>query len=190
MKRKVGIGLIIGAALPLLATSIAWSCGVLATASTSTKVAAPGQAITVTGKNYSTSATASAVTVRLGKRSGDVLATTAPNSGGAISTTFNLPSSLSPGWYVLQVLQFNANGTPKSGTPGRTSIRVQGSAAAAATPWTGNTPSGPASFASDTGGGSLLPMLAAISLSLIMLAGGWALVSRKGRLVSSAPLAT
>jgi hypothetical protein len=189
MKRKVGIGLIIGAALPLLATSIAWACGVLATAQSSTKVAAPGQAITVTGKNYSTSATASAVTVRLSKRSGDVLATTAPNSGGAISTTFNLPQNLSPGWYVLQVLQFNANGTPKSGTPGRTSIRVQGSAAAAATPWSGNT-SGPASFAGDTGGGSLLPMLSAIALSLIMLAGGWALVSRKGRLVSSTPLAT
>ena len=190
MKRKVGIGLIIGAALPLLATSIAWACGVLATAQVNTKVAAPGQAVTVTGKNYSTSATASAVTVRLGKRSGDVLSTTAPNSGGAISTTFNLPANLSPGWYVLQVLQFNANGTPKSGTPGRTSIRVQGSAAAAATPWSGNTPSGPASFAGDTGGGSLLPMLSAIALSLTMLAGGWALVSRKGRLVSSAPLAT
>jgi hypothetical protein len=190
MKRKVGIGLIIGAALPLLATSIAWACGVLATAQVNTKVAAPGQAVTVTGKNYSTNATASAVTVRLGKRSGDVLSTTAPNSGGAISTTFNLPANLSPGWYVLQVLQFNANGTPKSGTPGRTSIRVQGSAAAAATPWSGNTPSGPASFAGDTGGGSLLPMLAAIALSLTMLAGGWVLVSRKGRLVSSTPLAT
>jgi hypothetical protein len=190
MKRKVGIGLIIGAALPLLATSIARACGVLATAQVNTKVAAPGQAVTVTGKNYSTNATASAVTVRLSKRAGQVLSTTAPNSGGAISTTFNLPQNLSPGWYVLQVLQFNANGTPKSGTPGRTSIRIQGSAAAAATPWTGNTPSGPAGFAGDTGGGSLLPMLAAIALSLTMLAGGWTLVARKGRLAPGTPLAT
>ena len=62
MKRKVGIGLIIGAALPLLATSIAWACGVLATAQSSKRVVAPGEAVTITGKNYSTSATASAVT--------------------------------------------------------------------------------------------------------------------------------
>lgn len=191
MKRKVGIGLIIGAALPLLATSIAWACGVLATAQASKRVVAPGESLTITGKNYSTSATASAVTVRLSKRSGQQLGLpVVPNSGGAISSTFSMPQNLSPGWYVIQVLQFNANGTPKSGTPGRTTVRVQGSSVAAATPWSGNTPSGPASFAGDTGGGSLLPMLAAIALSLTMLAGGWTLVSRKGRLVSSTPLAT
>jgi hypothetical protein len=189
MKRKVGISLMFAAALPLIATSIAWACGVLATAKADKKVAAPGESVTVTGKNYSTSATASAVTVRLAKRSGDVLSTTAPNANGAISTTFAMPSNLSPGWYVLQVLQFNANGTPKSGTPGRTTIRIQGSAAAAATPWTGSTPSGPASFASDVGGGSLLPMLGAITLSLTMLAGGWTLVARRGRPASSASLA-
>jgi len=189
MKRKVGIILIFAAVLPLAATSIAWACGVLGTLTVNQKVAAPGQTVTVTGKNYSTSATATGVTVRLSKRSGQALSTVAPDPNGAISTTFSLPANLSPGWYVLQATQFNANGTPKSGTPGRTTIRIQGSAAAAATPWTGSTPSGPASFAADSSGGSLLAMLAAIALSLTMLAGGWTLVARKGRPASSAPLA-
>lgn len=189
MKRKFGITLLFAAALPLVATSIAWACGVLATFKLDQKVAAPGQTVVATGKNYSTSVGASAVTIRLSKRSGEVLATTAPVPGGAINTSFALPTNLSPGWYVINAVQFNANGTPKAGTPGRTTIRIQGAAAAAATPWTGSTPSGPASFGADSSGGSLLPMLAAIALSLTMLAGGWTLVARKGRPASSAPLA-
>jgi len=191
MKRKVGVILMFAAVLPLAATSIAWACGVLATLQVDKKVVAPGQTLVATGKNYSSLATATGVTIRLSKRSGEALATTSPDPNGAISTSFQVPANLSPGWYVLQATQSLASGSPKAGTPGRTTFRVQGSAAAAAaaTPWGGSTPSGPASFASDAGGGALLPMLAAIALSLTMLAGGWTLVARRGRPVSSSPLA-
>lgn len=193
MKRKVGMFLIFAAALPLAATSIAWACGVLATAKLDKTVAAPGEAVTLTGNNYSTSATASAVTIRLNTRSGQVLgAPFAPDPSGRINSTFNLPANLRSGWYVINVLQFNGNGTPKAGTPGRTTLRVQGSAVAAATPWGNSAPSGPSAtqLTVDAGSGSLAPMLAAIALSLTMLAGGWTLVARKGRSASSTPLAT
>lgn len=192
MKRKTGLALMCAAITPLAATSIAWACGVTAIMTTTTKVAAPGQAVTVSGKNFSSNAvTATPVTIHLRTRTGQQLGgNIAPDQSGRITSTFNLPSDLSPGWYVLLATQFNtADGTPRAGTPARTTLRVQGTAAAAATPW--SAPSGPpAAFASDTGGGSLVPMLAALALSLTMLAGGWTLVGRRGRPASSSPLAT
>ena len=142
MKRKIGLFLIFAAALPLAATSIAWACASLATAKLDKTVAAPGEAVTLTGRNYSTAAGASAVTIRLNTRAGRTLGgAIAPDPSGRISSTFNLPADLSPGYYVINVLQFNANGTPKSGTPGRAADGPDGvevphgvAAAAAAVP--------------------------------------------------------
>ncbi len=186
MRRKLGVLMIFAAAVPLAAASVAWACGVLATVSADTRVASPGQAVTVTGSNYA-SRNASAVTLRLNGRNGPVLATATPDSNGRINQTFTLPSNVDPGWYVVLATQFNANGTPKSGTPGRTTLRVQGSAsgsaAPAAAPWRSSPPTGPAASPAitggDAGGGSLLPMLLATALSLTMLAGGWTLVRRR-----------
>src|SRR3954454_10661362 len=100
-KRTVGILLVFGAALPLAIASVAWACGVLATVTLDKKVAAPGQAVTMTGKNYANTTVggASAVTVRLQSRKGTVL-TTVPATLGKISDTFTIPTSVSPGWYV------------------------------------------------------------------------------------------
>ena len=188
MRRKVGIFLVFGAVAPLAVVSVAWACGVLAVLSVNTKVAAPGETVTATGKNWSTAAGASPVTIHLKNRDGQVLATTAATTGGRISTDFTVPASLSPGWYVLVATQFNANGTPKSGTPGRTTLRVQGrpgsSAQVAGAPW-GSKPEGPSASAASGGASqSLLAILLGGSLSLAMLAGGWKLLSRKGRSVA------
>ena len=184
MRRKVGLSLVFGAVLPLAAASVAWACGVLAVMTVDKKVVAPGEVVTINGKNWSTATGASEVTIRLGSRNGQIVTTTTAQPGGTISKTFPLPATLSPGWHVLIATQFNANGTPKTGTPGRTSVRVQGSSAsgAVAAPWGSSTPGGSA------GGGSLIVLLMAGALSLTMLAGGWKVLSRRGRTVSSPQL--
>ena len=185
MRRKIGIFLVFGAVAPLLVASAAWACGVLATLSLDKKVAAPGEVVNASGRNYSTAAGTSPVTIRLQARDGRELATTAAQTGGRIGTSFPVPANLSPGWYVIVATQFNANGTPKSGTPGRTTLRVQGAASKSAdvapAAW-GSKPSGPAASTASAGGsGSLLVLLFAGALSLTMLAGGWKLLSRRGR---------
>jgi hypothetical protein len=180
MRRKTGLGLMMGAVLPLALASVAWACGVLATVKLNTKVASPGQAVTATGKNYSAAAGASAVTLRLKNRSGPLLATTTPDASGRINTQFQLPGNLSPGWYVVLALQNNANGTPKSGTPGRTSFRVQGAARnAAASPWAASQPSAPPNDGGGPIGRSPVLMGLAVLLSLGMLSGGMALAGRR-----------
>jgi hypothetical protein len=184
MRRKLGLFLVFGAMLPLAAASVAWACGTLATLKLDAKVASPGQTLTATGKNYSAAAGASVVTLSLKSRSGQVLTTTPAAADGKINQTFSLPSSLSPGWYVVIATQFNANGTPKTGTPGRTTLRVQGTGAGAAvSPWSSSQPT--------IGGGSgsqpIGTMLLAAIVSLAMLAGGWLLVGRRSRTVRSEP---
>ncbi len=190
MKRRIGMFLIFAAILPLAATSVAWACGVLATAGSDKKVAAPGETLTISGRNY-LAAGASDIEIRLNSRTGPILGTVAPTSSFAKPVV--LPSNLSPGWYVVVVTQFNTNGTPKAGTPGRTTVRVQGAAAAtvAGSPWGKSAPPvQPLAQAPDAGSSPLPAMLLAIALSLTMLVGGWSLVARKGRLSSSTPLAT
>jgi hypothetical protein len=190
MRRKVGLFLVFGAVLPLAVASVAWACGVLATVTLDKKVASPGETVTATGKNWGTAAGVSGVSIRLQTRTGTVLANTPALTGGRINETFALPNSLSPGWYVVVATQTNANGTPKSGTPGRTTLRIQGvasskSSEAAPTAW-GPASSGPPASSGGSGSPSLLAILLAASLSLTMLAGGWTLLSRRGR-TSGAP---
>ncbi len=188
MRRKLGLILVFGAALPLAVASAAWACGVLTTLSLDQKVAAPGSTLTATGRNWSTNATASVVTLRLQSRSGTTLTTVTPTSDRRISKGFTLPASLSPGWYVVLATQFNANGSPVAGTPGRTTVRVQGAAAAsqvAGAPWSGSQPQGPAASAATSGGSGLIALLLAGVLSLTMLASGWKLLGRRGRTVAT-----
>ena len=173
MRRKFGVLLIFAAAVPLAAASVAWACGVLATLTIDARVAAPGQTVTATGSNYASS-NPTPVTLRLNSRNGTALATAVPNSNGRINQTFSLPSNLDPGWYVVLATQFTSSGAVKSGTPGRTTLRIDppglgSSATPAAAPTA--PPSGPS--------GSLLPMLLATLLSVTMLAGGWTLVRKR-----------
>lgn len=198
MRRRFGLFLIFGAALPLVVASAAWACGVLATLKVDKRVAAPGETITATGKNYGngtgSTAGASDITIRLRSRSGQVLKTLPP--AGSINTTFTLPSDLSPGWYTILATQNLANGTPKSGTPGRTTLRIQGAArgdnGAAVAPWNSSRPAGPAAsaapVAAEGGSGPALPLVLAIVLSLTMLTAGWVFVGRRNGATNRAQL--
>lgn len=191
MRRRLGFFLIIGAAVSLVAVSTAWACGVLATVKLDKSAAAPGSTVAVTGEHYSTNASFSGVSIRLNSRTAAPIGTATPDPSGRINTNVALPTGLSPGWYVVLATQTRlADGVPKSGTPGRSSIRVQGSAAAARhrggaaiTPWSSGKPTGGsgASLAVNAGGSSssaFLPTLLGVALALGLLGTGVALVAR------------
>ena len=179
-RRRVGFLLIFGALVPLAVAATAWACGVLATLKTDSTVAAPGTTLTVTGANYSNDMDAfSPVQIRWNSRTGPVIGQAVP-VGGRISTQVQVPAGSTPGWYVLNGTQNRiSDGSPKSGTPGRTTLRVQGAAAGAASPWS-STPGGGAAVS--VGGGSngppLVPTLLGVVLSLGLLGSGLTLVSR------------
>lgn len=194
MRRKVGLSLMFMAVIPLAVASAAWACGVLATLKLNTSVASPGQSVTAVGVNYSTRAGASPVAIHLMTRTGKVVATTVPTSSGAIDVTFPIPHATRPGRYVVQATQFNPDGTPKAGTPGRTTLRIKGSGkagsarkAAAVSPWGASTPARPGSpnaaahASSSLSSPGLVPMLLAVVLSLTLLASGLTLAGRRKR---------
>lgn len=185
MSRKFGLYFVFAAALPLAIVSTAWACGVLTTVKLDRRVVSPGDTVTVTGKNWSTAPGASPVTIRLRSRTGPILATTTPSPANNISDTIKIPDGLPSGWYVVIATQFNANGTAKTGSPARTTIRNQGSSAAAAavSPWSSATPSGPGASSIPVAGdgGQTLPVVLVAILSLGFLAGGIALVGRRAR---------
>lgn len=194
-RSKIGFGLIFAAVIPLAVASTAWACGVLATLKLDTWSVSPGQSVTAIGVNYSVRPGVSPVTIHLVSRTGKVIANTVPGSGRGINTTFPIPANTKPGWYVIMATQYNANGTPVAGTPGRTTLRVRGSVAAhhaqkasAVSPWSSSKPIGPAgasvSVAHDAGGSNspgALPMLLAVVLSLGLLGTGLTLAGRRSR---------
>ena len=194
MRRRLGFLLIFGAAISLVVASTAWACGVLATLKVNSSVGAPNQELTATGKNYSSSASASPVQIRWNSRNGQVLQNNAtPDASGNITTTFRVPANANPGWYVVMATQ-TVNGVPKSGTPGRTTLRVEGAAAQVA-PWSSSKPTGPggagASVALDPApsGSPALPTLLGIVLSLGLLGGGLTLIGRgRNRTATRPPL--
>ena len=195
MKRRLGFFLIVGAAVSLVAVSTAWACGVLATLKANTKTAAPGATVGLSGEHYGSPTSNTAVSIRLNSRTATPIGTATPNSAGVINTNVALPGNLSPGWYVILATQNrtsggNDTGVPKSGTPGRTTLRVQGAAAArngggvAVTPWgPGSKPTGGSGAALAVNAGSssssaFLPTLLGIVLSLGLLGTGVTLVAR------------
>ncbi len=203
-RRRVGLILIGGAALTLAIVSTAWACGVLATLKASPGGVAPGQTVTATGNNYSSAASASDVSIRLNSRSGQVLATTKPVPGStSINTPVQIPSNVAPGWKVLVATQ-TVNGVPKSGTPGRTTVRVSGAAQAQSAnrrrsegpgaAWSSSNPTGPsgsgASVALDAGGsgGPTIPTLLGIVMALGLLGTGVTLVARSKTTGANRPL--
>ena len=170
----------LGALVPLAVAATAWACGVLATLKVDKPVAAPGQQLQVTGANYDNNMTNfTPVQIRWNSRTGPQIGQATP-VGGRIDTQVTVPANAEPGWYALNGTQYNVNtGAPKSGTPGRTTLRVQGAAAAASSPW-GQAPGGGATVAvgGGPGGPPLLPTLLGVALSLGLLASGLTLVSR------------
>jgi len=193
MKRRAGILCIFGATVPFVVlVSSAWACGVLATAKVAPSTAAAGQTVQVTGSNYGQSVPNAAtgvagaftpVSIRLDTRTGPVLKSVDPTIDGKINTTVSVPG-VSAGDHVLLATQNRiSDGTPKAGTPGRTTMRVQGAAASssvpAASPWSNSKPGAPGGSAAsvDAGGSDVSPLLAFI-LSGALLSIGLALVGR------------
>ncbi len=171
-----------GALVPLAVAATAWACGVLATLKVDRSVAAPGQQLTVTGANYDNNMTNfTPVQIRWNSRTGPQIGQATP-VGGRINTQVTVPANTQPGWYALNGTQYNVNtGAPKSGTPGRTTLRVQG-AASSSTAWSQG-PGGGAGVSVDAGPGgpALLPTLLGIVMSLGLLGAGVTLVSRSRR---------
>jgi len=186
MKRRAGILCIFGATVPFVVlVSSAWACGVLATAKVAPSTAAVGQTVQVTGSNYGVNppGTFTPVSIRLDSRTGPVLKEVTPGIDGKINTTVQTPA-VAPGEHILLATQNRiSDGTPKAGTPGRTTMRVQGAAASssvpAASPWSNSKPGAPGGSAAsvDAGGSDVSPLLAFI-LSGALLSTGLALVGR------------
>ena len=178
MRRRIGFIFICSAAIPIAVfAATAWGCGALTTLSSSPKFSAPNGTISVTGRNFSTSSSFTGVQIRWNSRTGPVLKEVSlaelQAGGGAFTTNVQVPASASPGWYVVNATQFNATtGAPKSGSPGRTTVRVQGSAASSAAPWGAAKPTG------SSGPGTPDVPLPGILLSVALLATGLGLVAR------------
>ncbi len=178
-RRRAGFVLIFGALVPLAVAATAWACGVLATVKVDSSVARPGQTLTVTGVNYSTSPDFTPVEIRWDSRTGPVIGQTNPRPNGTIETTVRVPANADAGWHVVNGTQNRiSDGTPKSGTPGRTTLRVQGAAAGAASPWSSTPGGGAVAVDPGPGGPPLVPTLLGIVLSLGLLGTGLTLVSR------------
>jgi hypothetical protein len=199
MKRRVGFLLIVSAAVPLVVVATAWACGVLATLRLDKTVAAPNQSLTASGVNYGqVTAGNSPVQLRWNSRTGPVLREVTPDGKGNIDTTVDVPANTKPGWYVLMATQYKVvDGTPKAGTPGRTTLRVQGagkSSSAPVAPWSSSKPTGPggagAPVAVHGGSGSpaSLPALLGVLLSLALLGTGVTLVARGRVRTANRPL--
>jgi len=190
-RRRVGFLLIFGALVPLAVAATAWACGSLATLKSGTSVASPNESITLTGGNYSNDTVNNTpVQIRWNSRTGPVIETAIPNAGGFITTDIQVPANASPDWYVVNATQNKvSDGTPVAGTPGRTTLRVQGAAAGAASPWA-STPGGGAAVkvGSPPGGTALMPALLGVVLSLGLLGTGLTLVSRSRARRANRPL--
>ena len=208
-RRRLGLILIGSAVVPLAIASTAWACGVLATLKANPGGVAPGQTVNVTGTNYSSAASASEVSVRLNGRTGPVLATTKPPAGSTnINTPVQIPGNTAPGWKVLVASQTvrtaSGDDVRKSGTPGRTAVRV-GSAAQAKSAsrrrsegpgaaWSDSKPTGPsgagasATLDAEGSGSSTFPTLLGIVMSLGLLGVGVTLVGRSRTSTANRPL--
>ena len=188
-RRRAGFLLIFGALVPLAVAATAWACGVLATVKVDS-VARPGATITVTGANYSSDLTTfTPVEIRWDSRTGPVIGEAIP-IGGRINETVQIPRDATSGWHLVNGTQFRKDtGAPKSGTPGRDTLRVQGAAAGAASPWSSG-PGGGAGVAvgGDPSGPPLIPTLLGIVLSLGLLGSGLALVARSRAHKANRPL--
>jgi hypothetical protein len=176
MRRRIGFLFICSAAVPIAVfASTAWGCGALTTLSSTPKVAAPGQTIQVSGRNYGATPGNTPVQIRWNSRTGPALegGESLVPAGGVITANVKVPANATPGWYVLNAVQFSSTtGAAKSGSPGRTTVRVQGSAQSSTTPFGATTPTG------SGGSGSPDVPLPGILLSAALLATGLTLVAR------------
>jgi hypothetical protein len=154
LKRRTGLFLILAALVPLAVASTAYACAALATLYLDKPGGPPGTVLNGDGRNYSSSTTASQVTIRLDSRNGQVL-WQGPAQNGRIQPRFRIPRARA-GYHVLLATQYRAGADgsirPQAGTPGRANIKISGrtTRGAVAAPWGSAKPGQPGG----TGGAS------------------------------------
>ncbi|MFN2537342.1 MAG: hypothetical protein ABR549_04215, partial [Mycobacteriales bacterium] len=126
MRRRIGFLFICSAAIPIaIFASAAWACGALTTLKASPSVAAPGSNVGVSFRNFGSAGSGwGPVQLRWGSRTGPVLKELAAPSGTgpfSSSDTVQIPASEGAGWGLVVATQSRvSDGTPKSGSPART----------------------------------------------------------------------
>ena len=171
MRRRVGLGCVVGLCASLVLTATAYGQG--ATLVVSPTSATPGTVINVTGTGFNPSSAhiASGVDIRLDRRDAEPLANTNPTGQGTISVSFPLPANTPPGEYLVIGTQRSVRGRDTFGGPGRAKLRVTATRAAAASG--GHLP------------GNLPPAaIAGALLALLALAGGSAFGVRRTRMTA------
>jgi len=164
MRRR--FGLIVGLALLLPLGTAAGASAQGNTIQVTPKVVSPGTLVTVSGSSFTLNAGSSGVDIRLNTRDGLLLFDDAvPLTNGRLeNVTFEWPAGVSPGTHLVMAVQTWNRGRHLS--PGRTTIKVVASGAAAAAPAGADRP----------GPGGSLPAPVVI-LGLIVLAAGLLLTS-------------
>lgn len=130
--KKRALGLFTLVAVPLAFASAAFACQALTSAYARPKSGPAGTVVTVTGGGYSS---AYDVQVRWDSKYAAPLATTRPNSSGAVSATITVPNS-SVGTHTILITQKVLSGgvwVDKTGTPGRASFNVTSATSSAST---------------------------------------------------------
>lgn len=160
MRRRVGLFLLCGLVLPLVAAANASAQGAIL--ELNPKSGPPGTVINVAGAGFTRpTVNIGQVQIRLSTRDAlPVLRNALPDSSGRITTEFVVPDGLAPREYLVIATQTSVRGRQVFGGPGRAKLRVTAPAAA-----TASAPPGP--FASAT-----TMAIGAAGIALILLAGG------------------
>lgn len=121
-RRRLVVGLGILAA-PVVAASIAYACGALATMSLNPGQGDPGTTINGVGRGFSSQG--EPVVVRFGGSKGQVLWSGRPDANGSTNMAFQVPN-VNPGSYTIMATQNNQDGQPVPGSPARAELTVTG----------------------------------------------------------------
>jgi hypothetical protein len=108
--------------------AVAYACTNLATLNLSQGAGAPGTSFTATGSSFAPSAP---VQLHWNSLTGPVLAKAMASPTGSIAATAAIPSSATPGAYVIVATQM-VKGSPAFGTPARSTFQVVGPGGAVA----------------------------------------------------------
>jgi hypothetical protein len=180
------------AVIALATAAAAYACTNLATLDLSQGAGAPGSSLTAVGSSFTPKAP---VVLHWNSLTGPVLAKIPASAAGAISATAKIPSTATPGSYVVVATQ-TVQGAPAFGTPARATFQVVGpggataSSSQAGAPATNPLASVSTSSSSGVSGGLLVAtiLLAVIGVSLFGFgAAGYARQRRKSEVPATAP---
>ena len=166
MRRRVGLFLLCGLVVPLVAAANASAQG--AVLELNPKSGRPGTVINVAGAGYNPASptVTGGVNIRLNTRDAEPLANALPDSNNRISTSFAIPAGTAPGEYLVIGTQTTVRGRHTFGTPGRAKLRVTAASASTSAP-----PS--------RGTSQAAVALGSLMVALILLAGGALAVRRQ-----------